>query len=181
MIYANVFGLYALERFGFGPKEVGAMMMVLGLVSAVSQGVFAAPLTRRWGDAAVIRGGLLASAAGFGLMLLVDSFWTILLATAFFGRAIALQIPALTSLTSKRATLPQGIAMGLSNSFVSLGRIIGPLIGGTLFDVNLMLPYLSGAGVMGVGFVVSLVAMRMGLGDDVGRDPGGNQRGARGV
>jgi DHA1 family multidrug resistance protein-like MFS transporter len=160
MIFASVFGLYALERFGFGPQEVGVMMMVLGLVSALGQGGLAGPLTRRWGDEAVIRGGLLATAIGFGLMLLAADYITILLATAFFGLATALQIPALTSLTSRRATLPQGIVMGLSNSFVSLGRIFGPLLAGYIFDINILLPYLAGIAVMLTGFALSLAALK---------------------
>lgn len=162
MIFSNVFGLYALERFNFGPQDVGVMMMVLGLVSAIAQGVFAGPLTRRWGDEAIIKAGLLASALGFGLMLLANDYITILLATAFFGLAIAMQVPALTSLTSKRATISQGVAMGLSNSFTSLGRIAGPLLGGYVFDINIVLPYLIGVGIMGVGFVVSLLVLREG-------------------
>ncbi len=160
MIFASVFGLYALERYGFGPQEVGVMMMVLGLVSALGQGGLAGPLTRRWGDEAVIRGGLLATAVGFGWMLLVDSYWMILLSTAFFGLATALQIPALTSLTSRRASLPQGIVMGLSNSFVSLGRIFGPLLAGYIFDINILLPYLAGIAIMAAGFGLSLVTLK---------------------
>ena len=61
------------------------------------------------------------------------------------------------SLTSRRATLQQGIAMGLSNSSMSLGRIVGPLAAGIAFDVNAKLPYLGGAAIMLVGFVLSLV------------------------
>jgi DHA1 family multidrug resistance protein-like MFS transporter len=160
MIFASVFGLYALQRYGFGPQEVGVMMMVLGLVSAIGQGGLAGPLTRRWGDTAVIQGGLLATALGFALMLLATDYITILLATAFFGLATALQIPALTSLTSRRATLPQGIVMGLSNSFVSLGRIFGPLLAGYIFDISILLPYLAGIVVMGAGFALSLAALK---------------------
>jgi MFS transporter, DHA1 family, multidrug resistance protein len=159
MIFANVFGLYAMERFSFGPQEVGVMMMVLGLVSAIAQGVLAGPMTKKWGDEAVIKGGLLATALGFGLMLLANTYLAIMLATAFFGLATALQIPALTSLTSKRATVSQGIAMGLSNSFISLGRIVGPLLGGYIFDINIILPYLSGAVIMCIGFIVSLITL----------------------
>ena len=160
LIFASVSGLYTLERFNFGPQDVGVMMMVLGLVSAIAQGVLAGPLTGRWGDEAVIKGGLLATAMGFGLLLLANNYYTIMLTTAFFGLAITLQIPALASLTSKRATVSQGIAMGLSNSFVSLGRIIGPLLGGFLFDINILLPYLCGAAVMCIGFLVSLATPR---------------------
>ncbi|MDD5468012.1 MAG: MFS transporter [Anaerolineales bacterium] len=161
MIYSSVFGLYALERFAYGPQEVGVMMMVLGLASALAQGGLAGPLTRRWGDEAVIKGGLLASALGFGLLLLANDYLTVMLTTAFFGLAIALQIPALTSLTSKRTAYSQGVTMGLSNSFVSLGRIFGPLFGGYVFDLDLRLPYLGGAAIMLVGFVVSLVSLRV--------------------
>jgi DHA1 family multidrug resistance protein-like MFS transporter len=160
MIFANVFGLYALEKFDFGPDDVGVMMMVLGLVSAIAQGLLAGPATKKWGDGIVIKGGLLATALSFGLMLLANTYMTILLATAFFALTVALQVPALTSLTSRRATVPQGIAMGLSNSFVSLGRIFGPILGGLVLDINLSLPYLSGAMIMLVGFAFSLFSIK---------------------
>jgi DHA1 family multidrug resistance protein-like MFS transporter len=160
MIFANIFGLYALERFDFGPDEVGMMMMVLGLVSALAQGLLAGPITKKWGDELVLKTGLLATAISFGLMLLANTYPTILLATAFFALTVALQIPAVTSLTSRRATVPQGIAMGLSNSFVSLGRILGPLLGGYIFDINILLPYLSGSVIMGIGFIVSLFTLK---------------------
>jgi DHA1 family multidrug resistance protein-like MFS transporter len=159
MIYSSVFGLYALERFEYGPQEVGVMMMVLGLVSALTQGMLAGPLTKRWGEKVIIQGGLLASALGFGWLLLANHYVTILLATAFFGLGIALQVPALTSLTSKRAIIPQGIAMGLSNSFISLGRIVGPMFAGAIFDLDIRLPYLSGAVILGMGFVVGLLGL----------------------
>lgn len=165
MIFANIFDLYALARFGYGTKEVGAIMMALGLASAIGQGTLVGPLTKRWGNLAVTRVSLLATVAGFGLMVLTNTFVAVLLTTAFFGLAVALQIPALTSLTSQRATVPQGIAMGLSEAFVSLGRIVGPLLGGITFDINLNLPYLSGAAVLFIGFLVSLVGMPQGGGE----------------
>jgi len=157
MIFANVFGLYGLERFDYGPKEVGIIMMVLGLVSALTQGLLAGPATKKWGDESIIKAGLLVTAVSFGLMLLANSFLTVILTTAFFALTVAMQSPALLSLTSRRATVPQGIAMGLSNSFVSLGRIVGPILGGIVLDANLNLPYLSGAGFMLLGFLVSLL------------------------
>ena len=93
-------------------------------------------------------------------MLLAGTFVTVLLATAFFGITVSIQSPALLSLTSRRATVPQGIAMGLSNSFVSLGRIFGPILGGVVLDINLNLPYLFGAGFMLLGFLFSMLWIR---------------------
>jgi DHA1 family multidrug resistance protein-like MFS transporter len=82
-----------------------------------------------------------------------------MLATTFFAVAFSITNPALLSLTSRRATVEQGIAMGLSNSFVSLGRIVGPVWGGFIFDVNVTYPYLSGAAIMFAGFLISLICI----------------------
>jgi len=50
--------------------------------------------------------------------------------------------------------------MGLSNAFMSLGRIAGPLWAGFVLDLNLILPFISGGVVMLVGFIVCLVCLR---------------------
>jgi len=160
MIFANVFGLYGLERFNYGPEQVGIIMMVMGSVSALTQGLLAGPATKYRGDALVIKIGLLATALSFGLMLLANTFVTVILTTAFFALTVSISSPALLSLTSRRSTVPQGIAMGLSNSFVSLGRIVGPIWAGFIFDVNINYPYLSGTAIMLVGFLISLVWIR---------------------
>lgn len=157
MIFANVFGLYGLERFGYGPEEVGVIMMVLGIVSALTQGLLVGPATKSLGDVRVVKIGLLTAAFGFVLLLLANTYVTVLLATAFFGVTVSLQSPALLSLTSRRATVPQGVAMGLSNSFTSLGRIVGPILGGVALDIQLGLPYIIGAATMLAAFFASFV------------------------
>ena len=153
--FQAIFGLYALEEFGYGTKEVGWILTVMGLVSAVAQGALTGPLTRRWGEGMVIKVTLLASAVAFGLLLTADSLLTVLITTGLFTLPNALLRPAVISLTSKRAE-KQGMAMGLNNSFNSLGRIVGPIWAGFAFDFNTSLPYLSGAAVMFAGFLVSL-------------------------
>jgi hypothetical protein len=44
-----------------------------------------------------------------------------------------------------------------NRQMVSLGRIVGPILGGAVLDIHLSLPYISGAAIMFVGFLVSLV------------------------
>lgn len=53
----------------------------------------------------------------------------------------------------------ESAAMGLSNSFVSLGRVIGPIWAGLVFDLDSRYPYLSGAAILLVVFFLSLVWM----------------------
>jgi DHA1 family multidrug resistance protein-like MFS transporter len=49
--------------------------------------------------------------------------------------------------------------MGLSDSSMSLGRIIGPLWAGFTFDLNLEYSYLSGAAILFIGFLNSLALL----------------------
>jgi DHA1 family multidrug resistance protein-like MFS transporter len=184
--FEAVFGLYALEKFGYGPERVGTILVVVAVVSTVGKGALTGPATKRWGEATVIKASLLAGSIGFVVLVLANTYVTILLATGFFILSKTLLRPAAFSLISKRATpstrrprsprsrsgqagqagsghrVGQGMAMGLSNSFMSLGRIAGPIWAGLIFDVNVNYPYLSGAAIMFVGFLISLVWVSQG-------------------
>jgi len=87
------------------------------------------------------------------------------LGTGFFILSKTLLRPAAFALISKRSAGSQGAAMGLSNSFMSLGRIAGPVWAGFVFDVNVNYPYLSGAAIMFIGFLVSLIWVSQGCAD----------------
>ena len=163
--FEAIFGLYALARFDYGPQRVGTILMVIGFVSAVVQMSLTGPLTKRWGEATVIKVSLLLSAVGFPLMLLANSYLTILVTSGFFMVGVSLLRPAVSSLISRQATVGQGVAMGLNNSFQSMGRIAGPIWAGFIFDLDLRYPYLSGSLVMLVGFIFSLFTVRQEAGE----------------
>ena len=133
--------------------------MLIGLISAIGQGALVGPLTKHLREGWLIRAGFLLSCISLLGLIFANSFLTLLLAVGFFSLASALAIPSITSLTSRWATTTQGVAMGLSNAFISLGRIIGPALGGLFFDLNWRLPFLSGALVMLIGLLVSLSAI----------------------
>jgi DHA1 family multidrug resistance protein-like MFS transporter len=105
---------------------------------------------------------LLTGSIGFLVLLLANTYPTILLATGFFVLSKTFLRPSVLSLTSQRATIGQGAAMGLSNSFMSLGRIVGPLWAGFAFDMNFNYLYLSGAAILFIGFLISLVWVTQG-------------------
>lgn len=155
--FQGIFGYYALKEFGYGTEEVGWILTVVGIVAALTQGVLTGPLTKRWGEATVIKATLLASAITFALLPTANNLATVLLTTALFTLPNALLRTAIMSLTSKHAGERQGAAMGLNNSFSSLGRVVGPIWAGFAFDLNVNLPYLSGAVIMFIGFLISLV------------------------
>jgi len=154
--FQAIFGLYALEKFGFNPQQIGTILMVTALVSALIQGTLTGPLTRRWHEAILIKVFLLTNAAGFLVLLAAYDYRTVLLTTGLYTLAHTLLRPVVQSLTSKRAPAGQGSAMGLNSAFISLGQIAGPLWAGFVFDINVNLPYISGAAILLAGFVISL-------------------------
>lgn len=158
--FQAIFGLYALEKFAFNTQQVGTILMVVGIVSALIQGLLTGPFARRFGEAAMIKATLLSNALGFLVLLLANSYATVLLTTDVYVLSHALLRPSVQALTSRRAGGGQGTAMGLNTSFMSLGQIAGPVWAGVVFDINLNYPYLSGAVILLIGFLISLVCLR---------------------
>ena len=149
----GIFGLFALERFGFGPSRVGSIMVVVGLSIAGVQMVLTGPSTKRFGERNVIKATLLCSTVTFLLILTAFDFTSLLITVGLFAFGNAMLRPSISSLVSKETTIDQGLALGLNSSFMSLGRFTGPLLAGYLFDIRVTLPYLAGSLIMLLGFI----------------------------
>lgn len=159
--FESIFGLFTLEKFSYGPKEVGTILVFIGLVSAMVQGGLTGRISKLWGDTRVVQGALVISAIGFVLMLLATDKVSVILTASFFMLGNSLLRPLVASLISKRSSLQeQGVALGLHNSFMSLGRIIGPTWAGFVFDANISYPYISGGVVMLLAFGATFIWYR---------------------
>jgi DHA1 family multidrug resistance protein-like MFS transporter len=155
--FEGIFGLYAFKLYGYGPERIGTIIVMIGVISATMQSVLTGPLSRRWGEAYIIKVSLIVCAVGFVLMLQARSFYEVLLTVGFFIIGSSLLRPTVSSLISKRTTITQGKALGLNNSFMSLGRIFGPACAGFLLDIKISYPYLSCAAIMLIGFLASII------------------------
>ncbi len=156
----GILGLFALERFGFGPKEVGTVMVVVGTVVAGVQIVLTGPATKRFGERMVIKASLLGLTVTFILILTAYNFTTLLITIGLFAFTNSMLRPSISSLVSKETDADQGLALGLNSSFMSLGRFIGPLLAGFLFDIRITLPYLVGSLIMFLGFLFVQIKLK---------------------
>ena len=154
--FEGIFAYYVEAAFGYTSQTIGLILTVVGLTSAIVQGMLTGMATKKWGDVAVVKASLFASVFGFLLMLTAYNLATVILMTSLFILSNAMLRPAVSSLISKRADTGQGVAMGLNNAFMSLGRVIGPLYAGAALDRNIKFPFISAALVMLAGFVLSL-------------------------
>ncbi|RAK18427.1 multidrug resistance protein [Anoxybacillus vitaminiphilus] len=138
------FAYYAAKRANIGSTELGYIFMIMGLAGAFVQGGLIGKLIKKFGEGKVIQGGIIVSAIGFALILLIKDFLTAALYLSIFGIGNGVIRPCLSSLITKHSTIGQGSATGLLSSFDSLGRIAGPPIAGWLFTMMIGLPYVSG-------------------------------------
>ena len=80
--------------------------------------------------------GMLGSTIGYGLILLAGGFISLLVAVGFLTLSLALVGPSLNARISMYAGDHMGGLMGLNSTAASLGRVLGPLWAGPLFDLE---------------------------------------------
>ncbi len=158
--FESIFGLYAADRYQYTSTQVGMVLTVIGLISAFMQGAMTGPATHRFGEVAIIRAALVGTAVGFLLMTQAKNTLQLLPAVTFFVFSNAMLNPTVASLLSKRTSTGQGMTLGVNNSFLSLGRIVGPLWAGNIYEASLNAPYVTGALIMFLGLAISLLRLK---------------------
>lgn len=141
------FPLFIEDRWNYGEREMGWMFMCMGVIAVPMQGVLLGRLINGLGERRIILIGLLLSAIGIALLLNAYSFVTLTLYLTIAGVGNQLIRPTNASWISKQTRIGQGAAIGLMDAFLSLGRILGPLLGGWLYAKEAY-PYAVLAGIL---------------------------------
>ncbi len=155
-IFQGTFALYAADRAGFGPREMGTVFTIMGIISVIIQGGMIGRLVKFFGDANLIKAGLFISGIGMALIWLSSQMLTLMISAAIFNIGGSLMGPSTSTLVSKNALGAQGASIGLMQSFGSLGRILGPVIGGILYGIQMNIPYMTGASILLLIAILSL-------------------------
>ena len=147
-MFEATFVYFAAHRAAFGPREIGFLFTILGVIGVLIQGGLIGRLAKHFGDMNLMKGGLLISAAGLILILFASDMVSLLLTTAIYHIGTSLIGPSSASLITLYSNQNQGASLGIMQSFGSLGRIAGPVAGGLLYEFNIFIPYLMGAVIM---------------------------------
>ena len=145
--------LFIERRIGAGNhallvRRVGYLFGFIGIIQVGLQGGLVGRLARVFGERALLVAGCSITAVSLGALPFASS-WTGIYACAF-GLACGhgLSQPSIASLISRGAPREiQGGTLGISQSAASLARVVGPAVGGTLFQhVAPGAPYVVAAG-----------------------------------
>jgi DHA1 family tetracycline resistance protein-like MFS transporter len=121
--------LYTNFRFGWGPRETGLSLFVVGLMAAVVQGGLLGWLLKKFGERHVVIAGLASGALAYVAYGLTTVGWVMY--AIIFANILAFAVgPALHAIVSKAADpSEQGVSMGSLSSLNSLMAVAAPFIG----------------------------------------------------
>ena len=126
-ILQSTWVIYTTFRFGWGPRENGVSLFVVGVAFALGQAVLLGLLLRRLGDVKTAMLGLASSSIAYILYGLATKGWMVyvIILANLCGFVTS---PALQGIVSK-AVDPrhQGITLGSLNSINSIMGVIAPL------------------------------------------------------
>lgn len=144
-----------IQKASYGFAYVGVLMVL-------TQGYFIRKWMPKYGEPAILATGLAlfsVSLFGIGLSTTVPIL-AITMTLLALGNGL-MRPPNLGLISLLTPAHEQGAAMGVTNSTASLGRIVGPIIGGYLYqNLNRTAPFLLAGTLSTVAFVVILVSYR---------------------
>ncbi len=152
--------LLTSKYYNFNMSQNSYLFVGLGLVMVFIQGFLIRKLAKTVRDAPLISVGTGLITVGLILTPITHSFTVLCVGLIILATGSGINNPASSSLLSKLCAKEEtGGVMGIGQSMSTMGRIFGPVVGGTMFDhTGPVSPYLLGAGCM---FLACLLSFRL--------------------
>jgi MFS transporter, DHA1 family, tetracycline resistance protein len=148
-IFESIFAIWALRKFGFGPRSVGLVLFALAAIAVAVQAGLVRVLVPRLSEARLAICGVASYVAGLITVAAAGA-----LTVAFIGFALCAVggsafIPCASALASKQADARErGVVMGTYQVGASLARALVPLVSGAIYSsFGPSAPFLAGAAV----------------------------------
>jgi len=128
------FAMWTERTFGWGVAQNGYIFAYTGILSAIVQGTIVGPMSKKWGEPALIQQGFVALLIGLVMIPFSDTLEFLLIAMAIVTYGFSLASPALSSRLSLQVSKrDQGTVLGIGRSASTLARAMGPMGSGYVF------------------------------------------------
>lgn len=140
----GTFGRLIERNFHQGAATYSAIFAYESLLGVIVQSVLIGLVTKMLGGSPLLRLSLILSGLGLAFTPFAPSIPLLIVFSSIYAVGSGLSNPTINALASQ-ATSPeqQGELFGLLQSARSTGFIVGPLIGGALFDLAPAAPYIT--------------------------------------
>jgi len=146
-ILESIFAIWALHRYGLGPRAVGMLLFTVALPALLMQGGLVRVLAPRFGEARLAAAGALVYVAGLTQLALAPSLAAAAVGLVLCGLGLGAYNPSASALASRQARgHERGAVMGTYVASASLARVLGPLTSGAIYSLlGPAAPFLAGA------------------------------------
>lgn len=144
----GTFGRLIKANLGMGQVEFGTIFAYESVLSLLIQGAGLLWVEKHFSTTAALRLSYVLMGVGLCLFPFAPAFWALIAASTAYAVGSAVANPTANAYCSKLTPEgQQGELFGLLQSARSFGFLVGPLIGGWLFDVHHAAPYLTATAV----------------------------------
>ncbi len=160
-LLAPILAIYAKRVLGLSEHMIGTLFLAVVLsVAAVS--VPAGRLADRWGKRKTVAWGMAIGSIGMWALPASPRIDVLAAAAVLVGISYALAEPAWYALVGQLAPPGRvGLAMGAAQAAEGLGLVVGPLIGGLLWDtLGHRAPFVASAILLSIAATVLLISIR---------------------
>lgn len=154
----SVLALYAERAFAIGAQGMGLVFTLAGGVTVVVRGGLLGWLVRRLGEVRTAQFGATALALGILAVAIIPGAWWLVVPVTLYALGAGTLFPVLASLTSRATDADsQGSVLGGSQVVGGIGRVLGPLWAGLLFQgLGIRTPFQVGALVVVLAWILAL-------------------------
>lgn len=156
--------LFVGDRFQWGLREVSFGFAYIGLIIVLSQGFLVRRLIPKIGEKKMLVAGLTMMGLGLSIIAISDQIWILAISQTILAFGASFTNPStLGSISLLAPAEDQGAVLGSTQGTASLGRIIGPAVGGLIYQSwHIVAPFVL-AGLMAFTglFVVSRLYSRL--------------------
>lgn len=168
LIYNTAFGIFifayqpfSVKALHFGANQIALVFTLFGIVGLIMQVLVIQRAVKKFGEKKVFSAALLIGAIAFLVMFLAKGSLVFILGALCMSIANSFVMPLVQTILSKETDeKSQGSILGLNTSYMNVGTIIGPILGGIFATVFLSLPFLIGSGIIVVCFFLSFRILR---------------------
>lgn len=156
----TVFPLLTQRNFAWGARQNGYVFTYVGFLVVLMQGGLVRRLVKRWGERNLMLGGLVFLSLGLLLLVWSSNLALLLIAVGILSLGDGAVTPTSSAVLSLLTPeMEQGEILGFSQGLGGLGRVIGPLIAGSLFALGPDLPFLTAGAFALLAILITLPVM----------------------
>ncbi len=154
--------LLVADRFNWKIKEVGFGFTYIGIVATLSQVFLVRPMLPKLGEKKLLLTGLICLSISLAGIALATHVWLLAVTMTLLALGNSMINPSvLGGISLLTPASEQGLVLGIAQGLAALGRVLGPALGGILYQIlsnTAPFYFASGLSALALAIVVSVYA-----------------------